>query len=141
MGNKRPIKALNCRTREVIRYPSVKAAGEAGFTTGSISACLSGRRQIHKGYLWEYDNDFNNPKELDLTLTPTDAAKILKVSRSIAKNALRYSRTLQGVTKAELLRREIEPLIMQYGVSIEECAKKFCMSQKTICKILGWVDD
>ena len=37
--------------------------------------------------------------------------------------------------------REIEPLIMQYGVSIEECAKKFCMSQKTICKILGWDDD
>ena len=125
MGNKRPIKALNCRTREVIRYPSVKAAGEAGFTTGSISACLSGRRQIHKGHLWEYDNDFNNPKELDLTLTPTEAAKILKVSRSVAKNALRYSRALQGVTKAELLRREIEPLIMQYGVSIEECAKKF----------------
>ena len=141
MGKQKPIKALNCRTREVTQYPSVKAAGEAGFTTRSISACLSGIRQIHKGHLWEYDNDFNNPKELDLTLTPTEAAKILKVSRSIAKNALRYSRALQGVTKAELLRREIEPLIMQYGVSIEECAKKFCMSQKTICKILGWDDD
>ena len=141
MGKQKPIKALNCRTREVIQYPSVKAAGEAGFTTRSISACLSGRRQIHKGHLWEYDNDFNNPKELDLTLTPTEAAKILKVSRSIAKNALRYSRALQGVTKAELLRREIEPLVMQYGVSIEECAKKFCMSPKTICKILGWDND
>ena len=141
MGKKRPIKALNCRTREVTQYPSVKAAGEAGFLTSCISECLSGRRQIHKGHLWEYDNDLNNPTELDLTLTPTEAAKILKVSRSIAKNALSYSRALQGVTKAELLRREIEPLIMQYGVSIEECAKKFCMSQKTICKILGWDDD
>ena len=141
MGKKKPIKALNCRTREVIRYPSVKAAGEAGFDIRSISTCLSGRRQIHKGHLWEYDNDFNNPKELDLTLTPTEAAHILKVSRNIAKNALRYARALQGVTKAELLRREIEPLVMQYGVSIEECAKKFCMSPKTICKILGWDND
>ena len=68
-------------------------------------------------------------------------ARLFKAEREIAKNALRYSRALQGVTKAELLRREIEPLIMQYGVSIEECAKKFCMSQKTICKILGWDDD
>ena len=141
MGKKTPIKALNCRTREVTQYPSIKAAGEAGFTTKSISECLSGRRQTHKGHLWEYDNSLNNPKELDLALTPTEAAKILKVSRNIAKNALRYARTLQGVTKEELLRREIEPLIMQYGVSIEECAKKFCMSPKTICKILGWDDD
>ena len=141
MGRKRPIKALNCRTWEVTQYPSVKAAGEAGFTTSSISACLSGLRQIHKGHLWEYDNDLNNPKDLDLTLTPTEAARILKVSRNIAKNALRYSRALQGVTKAELLRQEIEPLIMQYGVSIDECAKKFCMSPKTICKILGWNND
>ena len=141
MGKKRPIKALNCRTREVTQYPSVKAAGEAGFTTSSISACLSGLRQIHKGHLWEYDNDLNNPKELDLTLTPTEAAQILKVSRNIVKNVLKYSRALQGVTKAELLRREVEPLVMQYGVSIEECAKKFCMSPKTICKILGWDND
>ena len=141
MGKKRPIKALNCRTREVTRYPSIKAAGEAGFTTSSISACLGGLRQIHKGHLWEYDNDLNNSKELDLTLTPTEAARILKVSRNIAKNALRYARALQGVTKAELLRREIEPLVMQYGVSIEECAKKLCMSPKTISKILGWDND
>ena len=141
MGRKRPIKALNCRTREVTQYPSVKAAGEAGFTTSSISECLCGRRQTHKGHLWEYDNDLNNPKELDLTLTPTEAAQILKVSRNIVKNVLKYSRALQGVTKAELLRREIEPLVMQYGVSIEECAKKFCMSPKTSCKILGWDND
>ena len=141
MGKKTPIKALNCRTREVTQYPSIKAAGEAGFTTKSISECLNGRRQTHKGHLWEYDNSLNNPKELDLTLTPTEAAKILKVSRNIAKNALRYARTLQGVIKGELLRCEIEPLVMQYGVSIEECAKKFCMSPKTICKILGWNDD
>lgn len=141
MGKQRPIKALNCRTREVTQYPSVKAAGEAGFTTRSISACLSGIRQIHKGHLWEYDNDLNNPKDLDLTLTPTEAAHILKVSRNTAKNVLKYSRALQGVTKTELLRREIEPLVMQYGVSIDECARKFCLSPKTICKILGWNDD
>ena len=141
MGKKTPIKALNCRTREVTQYPSIKAAGEAGFTTKSISECLNGRRQTHKGHLWEYDNSLNNPKELDLALTPTEAAKILKVSRNIAKNALRYARALQGVTKEELLRCEIEPLVVQYGVSIEECAKKFCMSPKTICKILGWNDD
>lgn len=141
MGKKRPIKALNCKTREVTQYPSVKAAGEAGFLTSCISECLRGRRQIHKGHLWEYDNDLNNPAELDLTLTPTEAAQILKVSRNIVKNVLKYSRALQGVTKAELLKREIEPLVMQYGVSIEECAKKFCMSPKTICKILGWDND
>ena len=141
MGKKRPIKALNCRTREVTQYPSVKAAGEAGFTPSSVSECLGGRRQTHKGHLWEYDNSLNNPKELDLALTPTEAAQILKVSRNIAKNTLKYSRALQGVTKAELLRREIEPLVMQYGVSIEECARKFCMSPRTICKILGWNDD
>ena len=141
MGKMRPIKALNCRTREVTQYPSVKAAGEAGFLTSCISECLSGRRQTHKGHLWEYDNDLNNLQELDLTLTATEAAHILKVSRNIAKNVLKYSRALQGVTKTELLRREIEPLVMQYGVSIEECARKFCMSPKTICKILGWNND
>ena len=54
---------------------------------------------------------------------------------------MKYSRALQGVTKTELLRREIEPLVMQYGVSIEECARKFCLSPKTICKILGWDND
>ena len=141
MRKKRPIKALNCKTWEITKYPNVTAAAKDGFRTDCINECLDGYRQVHRNHLWSYDTDPLSDRELDLTLTPTEAAEILNISHDIAKNLMKNERAAQEVTKRELLRQTIEPLVLVHGVSIDECARKFCVSSSTICKILGWDDD
>ena len=141
MHRGKPIEALNCKTWEVTKYTSIAAAQRDGFCSRCIRKCLDGYRQTHKGHLWKYSVDPLKDKELDLTRSPSEVATTLGIPVDIVKNRMRYARSITGVTKKELLRQEIEPLVMQYGVSIDECAKKFCMSPKTICKILGWDND
>ena len=89
MRKKRPIKALNCKTWEITKYPTVTAAGKDGFRTDCINECLNGYRQVHRNHLWSYDTDPLSDRELDLTLTPTEAAEILNISHDIAKNLLK----------------------------------------------------
>ena len=138
MGKKVPIKALNCRTWEVIRYPSAVDARKDGFHTSCISECLTGQRKMHRGYLWKYDEDPLSNRNIDLTSTPTEAAKLLNIPHDVAQNIMKNDRAAKGVTKKELLKQMIEPLVLVHGISIDECARKFCVSSSTICKILGW---
>ena len=138
MHRGRPIEALNCKTWEVTKYISISAAQKDGFCTRCIKRCLSGYRQTHKGYLWRYAADPLKDKELDLTCTPSEIAETLNVPVDTVRDRMKYIRAATRVTKKELLRQEIEPLVLVHGISIDECAKKFNVSSNTICKILGW---
>ena len=132
------IEALNCKTWEITQYISVAAAQRDGFCAKCIRKCLSGYRQTHKGHLWRYAADPLKDKEIDLTCNPSEIAETLNVSVDTVRNRMKYVRATTGTTKEELLRQEIEPLVLVHGVSIDECARKFCVSSNTICKILGW---
>lgn len=52
---------------------------------------------------------------IDLSMTPTEASEAFSVPHSIAVNLLKNKRNLCGVTRNELLREQIEPLIMRHG--------------------------
>lgn len=132
------IEALNCKTWEVTQYISVAAAQRNGFCPKCIRKCLNGYRQTHKGYLWRYAADPLKDKKLDLTCNPIEIAETLNVPVDTVRNHMKYVRATTRVTKKELLRQEIEPLVLVHGISIDECARKFCVSSDTICKILGW---
>ena len=58
---------------------------------------------------------------------------------SIAADLLRNNRNKCGVTRDGLRREQIEPLIMQHGVTIDECAEKFNLTSERVCKVMGWV--
>ena len=76
---------------------------------------------------------------IDLSMTPTEASEAFSVPHSIAVNLLKNKRNLCGVTRDELLREQIEPLIMRHGVTIDECAEKFNLTSERVCKIMGWM--
>lgn len=75
---------------------------------------------------------------IDLSMTPTEASEAFSVPHSIAVNLLKNKRNLCGVTRDELLREQIEPLIMRHGVTIDECAEKFNLTAERVCKVMGW---
>lgn len=45
--------ATKIKTGEQNRYPSIRAAGRAGFSRGDIFLCLKGIYTQHKGFYWE----------------------------------------------------------------------------------------
>lgn len=73
---------------------------------------------------------------VDLSLTPTQAAATMP--HAATRNLLRNKRRKLGVTRDELLRKQIEPLIMHHGVTIDECADKFDLTPQRVCKVMGW---
>ena len=76
---------------------------------------------------------------IDLSMTPTEASEVFSVPHSIAAGLLKNNRKKCGVTRDGLLREQIEPLIMQHGVTIDECAEKFNLTSERVCKVMGWV--
>ena len=73
---------------------------------------------------------------VDLSLTPTQAAATMP--HAAARDLLRNKRRKLGVTRDELLREQIEPLIMRHGVTIDECAEKFDLTPERVCRVMGW---
>ena len=76
---------------------------------------------------------------IDLSMTPTEASEVFSVPHSIAADLLKNNRKKCGVTRDGLLREQIEPLIMQHGVTIDECAEKFNLTSERVCKVMGWM--
>ena len=76
---------------------------------------------------------------IDLSITPTEASEVYSIPHSIAANLLKNTRKKCGVTRDGLLREQIEPLIMQHGVTIDECAEKFNLTSERVCKVMGWM--
>ena len=77
--------------------------------------------------------------KIDLSMTPTEASEVFSVPHSIAAGLLKNNRKKCGVTRDGLLREQIEPLIMQHGVTIDECAEKFNLTSERVCKVMGWM--
>ena len=48
----------NIKTGEKVHFPSLKAAGLAGFSPDCISGCLRGKNKSHRGYIWERLKDY-----------------------------------------------------------------------------------
>lgn len=50
-------------TGEVNHYETVRQAGNAGeFSEGHISSCCNGKRKSHKGFYWNFTDNFPNPE-------------------------------------------------------------------------------
>ena len=75
---------------------------------------------------------------IDLSMTPTEASEAFSVPHGVVVDLLRNDRKKCGVTRDELLRKQIEPLIMRHGVTIDECAEKFNLTSERVCKVMGW---
>ena len=76
---------------------------------------------------------------IDLSMTPTEASETFSVPHSVVASLLKNDRKKCGVTRDELLREQIEPLIMRHGVTIDECAEKFNLTSERVCKVMGWM--
>ena len=76
---------------------------------------------------------------IDLSLTPREASEIFSIPHNMVSNWLKNDRRKRGVTRDELLREQIEPLIMQHGITIDECAEKFNLTSERGCKVMGWM--
>lgn len=46
--------------------------------------------------------------------------------------------TPDTVTRPNLVRTQLEILILKQGVTIDECADKFNIKPQHVCKIMGW---
>ena len=77
--------------------------------------------------------------KIDLSMTPTEASEVFSIPHSIAASLLKNNRKKCGVTRDGLLREQLEPLIMQHGVTIDECAEKFNLTSERVCKVMGWM--
>ena len=75
---------------------------------------------------------------VDLSLLPRQAVEITGMPASVARNLLRNKRRCCGVTREQLLREQLEQLIMRQGVTIDECARRFGLRKERICAIMGW---
>ena len=51
---KKPVKAISIEDGTELSFESIREAGRNGFNSGSVSACCTGRRRVHKGYVWKY---------------------------------------------------------------------------------------
>ena len=76
---------------------------------------------------------------IDLSMTPTEASKEFSMPHSVATSILKSKRRKCGITKDELLRQQIEPLIMRQGVTIDECAERLNLTSERVCKVMGWM--
>ena len=76
---------------------------------------------------------------IDLSMTPTEASETFSIPHSITTNLLKSKRNVCGVTRDQLLREQLEPLIMHHGVTIDECAEKFNLTSERVCKVMGWM--
>ena len=76
---------------------------------------------------------------VDLSLTPRQAVTMAGIPSSVAANLLRNKRVARGVTRDQLLREQIEPLIMRHGVTIDEAARKFDLTPARVCRVMGWL--
>ena len=76
---------------------------------------------------------------IDLSMTPTEASEAFSVPHKVVAGLLKNDRQKCGVTRNELLREQIEPLIMQHGITIDECAEKFNLTSERVCKVMGWM--
>ena len=77
--------------------------------------------------------------KIDLSMTPTEASDVFSMPRRVAAYMLKSKRHKCGITRNELLREQIEPLIMRHGVTIDECAEKFNLTSDRVCKVMGWM--
>lgn len=130
------LRATHCITRQLIEFTSYIAARKQGFYHRDIRACLQGKRKSYRGYYWSSRS--NNSKDFDLLLKPKQLAKVKQISLKTAQYNLKYMRSVTGITKTELLRTQLETLILKQGVTIDECADKFNIKPQHICKIMGW---
>ena len=76
---------------------------------------------------------------IDLSMTPTEASDVFSMPHRVAAYMLKSKRHKCGITRNELLREQIEPLIMRHGVTIDECAEKFNLTSERVCKVMGWI--
>ena len=76
---------------------------------------------------------------IDLSMTPTEASDVFSMPHRVAAYMLKSKRHKCGITRNELLREQIEPLIMRHGVTIDECAEKFNLTSDRVCKVMGWM--
>ena len=72
-------------------------------------------------------------------MSPTEASNAFSMPHSVAVYLLKNKRHKCGITRDELLRKQIEPLIMRQGVTIDECAEKFNLTSERVCKVMGWM--
>lgn len=71
---------------------------------------------------------------IDLSMTPMEASESFSVPHRVAADLLKNKRKVCGVTRDDLLREQIEPLIMRHGVTIDECAEKFNLTSDEFAK-------
>ena len=76
---------------------------------------------------------------IDLSMTPRQASNALSIPHRVAAYLMKSKRHKCGITRNELLREQIEPLIMRHGVTIDECAEKFNLTSERVCKVMGWM--
>jgi hypothetical protein len=50
----KPVKQITLNGTLVTIWPNINEAGRNGFNIGCISMCCNGKRNSHKGYLWEF---------------------------------------------------------------------------------------
>ena len=74
-----------------------------------------------------------------LSMNPTEASNAFSMPHSVAVYLLKSKRHKCGITRDELLREKIEPLIMRHGVTIDECAERFNLTSERVCKVMGWM--
>lgn len=46
----------NIKTGEIIKFNSIQEAGRNGFSACGVCECCKGKRKIHYGYIWRYDD-------------------------------------------------------------------------------------
>lgn len=76
----------------------------------------------------------------NLDKTPGQIRELLGYSPTWnVSTALRHRRKLASRTRYGELRSKVEPLIMQRGVTIDECAERFGVLPSCICRVMGWL--
>jgi len=131
-----PIQATHHITGNSIEFTGYIEARKQGFYHRYIKACLEGRRETYRGYHWTQSS--NNTKNFDLLLKPKQLAKLKQIPLKTAQYKLRNTRSVIGVTKAELLHAQLKTLILEQGVTIDACAEKFSTTPQYICKLMEW---
>ena len=52
LGATECLTAIHAKSQEAVHFRNIKEAVVAGFTKGSIQACLRGKNKSHKGFIW-----------------------------------------------------------------------------------------
>lgn len=77
------------------------------YSAGDICSCCKGNQITYKGFLWMYESDYNNKKDIDgnIIMTDYEHEKILKgISKEIVQLTLKgkYVDKYKTITEAEL---------------------------------------